>query len=319
MDESPNEDQLAIAEYFNSDFFRNSKRDPVAVRALDDYPLFIVSVVLCGLLSGCGIWAVAMLKMIERTTSVPSFTKAILLTDAMVYPISTMFTIAVTVALFWRGSLWRRTLVSLSIIAPAMLIFFGLARQSFDFVEKEFVLNLTAWFFGLFVGAGATTVLFRMFSPYTLLEHACIDQVKLSPTNLFAFFELTIFFAIIFVAVSIFSEDSLLLVTVGCAAWSCSVATSVIALFIAFLNDKKVSKTALVVAIIGCTLPSFFWTGASAMGGFGWSINLVNFVSIALLALIGLAIQIGFFALCIRVLHSHGCVCVNRRKPRHVS
>lgn len=313
-DDSLSDDQRAVAEYFASDSFREAKLNSVANRAIDDYPLLTVSIVLFGLLTACSVWAVAMLKVIENVRSAPSFPVGILMTDAMVFPISTVMTFAVTIAIFWRGPLWRRVLVSLSIIVPAMLVLFGLVRMAFDNIDSEVNFGLGSGFFGLFVGASVTTVLFEMFSSFTLMEGDQVGKTKLAPTNLRAFFELTIFFAIIFVGISIFPDDRHWIVILCSAGWSALLAKSVIALCIAFLNDQKASKVALFVSTIGCTLSSFIWTASAAIGGFSWSINFTNFLFVASLTLIGVAIQVAFLSLGIRIVRSHGCVCVNRRK-----
>lgn len=308
------DDQRAIADYFASDSYRAAKLERVATRSIDDHPLLSVAMLLIGLLIACSVGAVIVLKMIEKMDAAPPFATAILLIDFMIFPITTVMTFSIVIAFFWHGPLWRRVLVSMSIVVPGIMVFLGLSKMVMEFGVQEFVINVSAAFFGVFVGASATTILVEMFSPFTLMAGHHVDQKKFAPTSLRAFFELTIFCAIIFVAVSIFSDGDLLIVTFVAAIWSTLLAISAIASVIAFLNDDQPSRAALIIAGIGCALPSFFMTGANAMGGFGWAINVVNFVSVAMFSLIGVAIQAAFLAVGIRIVRSQGCVCVNRRK-----
>ncbi len=332
--ESLSADQRALAEYFETDTYKNwmASRANRPARAWvldlmqrDDAFLSPGTSYRSGLLGLSGIllfFAVLMPLEIELAESVMrrsrGYVQMTMFIQFMAFPPMIAFSFATVTPMFWYGPLLVRFASGALMVIPGYIGFYVALMLVDESPPDDFWYGFSAVLFAQFLTAGAVALTVQMWSPWTLAHHR-EPGTSLPPLGTREMMELTGIAAIgfaIFVSIDTggIVEGMLFFTGVGFLT-----SVAVIGILIAFLRRTHRSVVAAIVSAMGAFATALLLCSFFAIAEFGWDSILNDFLVVGLASLFGAIVIYAVMWLCLWWLKSCGWECVSREEERRAA
>lgn len=327
------DDQATIRDYLASSRFRRASRRGHRLRRslmLSVDSSFTPRVSLIGGAVAMGIFlsmlSAAMVLMIwainEFAFQPREFVPMALVIQTVGLPVMIAISLVTATAMFWYRSILLRTILGLAMIVPAFLVFVLGMWWSEGSMPDRALYQTIACVFAQFLSCGAISLGVQLFTRWTLSARRAPDAPPIAPTNLFALFELTIFFAITFAIVIANKREELISGFIFFLVWGVLSTPAVIGVMVASLRQDTAesnpgapspsSKRGWIIAGTFCWACAAMVTGFFAAEMFSFSESMRNIPLIAMASLYGAFIMLVPLFVGTWILRAFGWQCLHR-------
>ncbi|TWT83560.1 hypothetical protein CA13_50260 [Planctomycetes bacterium CA13] len=243
----------------------------------------------------------------------PSFAMMMIVFQSIAFPGMILFSLAISAAMFWHGSVLLRFAIATLIVSPGTIAFVIAYRVVINANDIDFIEGFCAVMFTQMLATGLVAVAIQFWTPWTL-THYRESSEAIPPTGVRSIIELTLIAAVGFAAFGAIDVPQLLEGLLFFAAVGLLAGLICIGAIIALLQGKERNKRRLAASAITAFVAAFGFNAFFAVMEYGWYSIADYFFIVLPTSIYGTVLILGTVLLSIHWLRGCGWQCENRKE-----